>query len=62
MHFDGEEKFFFRTISQVNAIKQEHFPKDMAWVWVEEFVPIAWKKIGGVVDEGEAIETIVKTI
>ena len=62
MYFDENPKFYFRTISQVNAIKQEHFPKDMAWVWIEEFVPIAWKKIGGVVDEGEAIETIVKTI
>lgn len=62
LNFDDVPKFYFRTISMVNAVKQENFPEDMAWVWVEEFVPIAWKKIGGVVDEGEAIETIVKTI
>ena len=62
MEFDGEVKFYFRTISAVNAVKQESFPENMAWVWIEEFVPIAWKKIGGVEDEGEAIEHIVKTI
>ena len=60
--FDGVTKFYFRTLSAVNAIKQESFPENMEWIIFEEFVPMAWKKIGGVVDEGEALETIVKTV
>lgn len=57
-----ERKIWFRSISQVNRIKQEIFPDDMNWVWFDEFIPLAYKKLPGVENEGDAIRTIVKTI
>lgn len=62
MYFDGSPKFWFRTLSGVNAIKQEVFPDDMNWVWLDEFIPMAYKKLPGVDDEGDALRAIVKTI
>lgn len=60
--YHGVRKAFFRCISHVNHIKQEKFPDDLNWVWLDEFIPEAYKKIPGVESEGDAIRTIVKTI
>lgn len=60
--YDGEKKGFFRTIQGVNAVKQETFPDNLAWIWVDEFIPLAWKKLLGVESEGDAIRAIVKTV
>lgn len=62
LKWNEERKIWFRAISQVNRIKQEIFPDDMNWVWLDEFIPMAYKKIPGVASEGDAIRTIVKTI
>lgn len=59
---DGEIRGWFRALSQVNHVKQEVFPDTMKWVWLDEFIPMAYKKIPGVASEGDAIRTIVKTI
>lgn len=60
--YDGELKGYFRYLTQVNHIKQEVFPDDLNWVWVDEFIPLVYKKLPGVVSEGDALRTIVKTI
>ena len=46
----------------MNRIKQEMFPDDLNWVWWDEFIPMAYKKLGGVGSEGDALRTILKTI
>lgn len=60
--YNGKKKVWFRAISQVNHIKQEKFPDDMNWVWLDEFIPLVYRKLPGVQSEGDAIRTIVKTI
>lgn len=60
--YNGAPKIWFRAITMVNHIKQEKFPDDMNWVWLDEFIPLVYKKLPGVVSEGDAIRTIVKTI
>ena len=62
LYYNGTAKIWFRAITMVNHIKQEHFPNDMNWVWLDEFIPLVYKKLPGVVSEGDAIRTIVKTI
>ena len=62
LYYNGMAKIWFRAITMVNHIKQEHFPNDMNWVWLDEFIPLVYKKLPGVVSEGDAIRTIVKTI
>lgn len=62
LYFDGEPKIWFRYLTQVNHIKQEVFPDDMNWVWLDEFIPMAYKKLPGIDSEGDAIRTIIKTI
>lgn len=59
---DGQHKASFRYLTQVNHIKQEVFPDDMDWVWLDEFIPLVYKKLPGLESEGDAIRTIVKTI
>lgn len=59
---DGQCRAYFRCITQVNHIKQEIFPDDLAWVWWDEFIPLAYKKLPGIESEGDALRTIVKTI
>ena len=34
----------------------------MNWVWLDEFIPLAYKKLPGIDSEGNAIRAIVKTI
>ena len=60
--YNGIRKIWFRAITMVNHIKQEKFPDDMNWVWLDEFIPLVYKKLPGVQSEGDAIRTIVKTI
>lgn len=60
--YDGECKGYFRCLTQVNHIKQEVFPDDLNWVWVDEFIPLVYKKLPGVISEGDALRTIIKTI
>lgn len=60
--FDGEPKGYFRYLTAVNHIKQEVFPDDLNWVWWDEFIPLAYKKLPGVASEGDALRAIVKTI
>ena len=60
--YNGSPKIWFRAITMVNHVKQEKFPDDMNWVWLDEFIPLVYKKLPGVVSEGDAIRTIVKTI
>lgn len=62
LHHNGSVKGYFRYLTQVNHIKQEVFPDDLDWVWFDEFIPLAWKKLGGIDSEGDAIRAIVKTI
>ena len=62
LFLDGEFKGCFRYLTQVNHIKQEVFPDDMNWVWLDEFIPLVYKKLPGMASEGDAIRTIVKTI
>ena len=58
----GETKGFFRYLTQVNHIKQEVFPDDLNWIWLDEFIPLVYKKLPGVVSEGDALRAIVKTV
>lgn len=60
--YNGEPKIWFRYLTQVNHIKQEVFPDDMNWLWLDEFIPMAYKKLPGIESEGDAIRTIMKTI
>lgn len=60
--YNGSPKFHFRTLTMVNAIKQEVFPDDLDWVWCDEFIPLVYKKLPGVESEGDALRTIMKTI
>lgn len=60
--YDGQCKGYFRCLTQVNHIKQEVFPDDLNWVWVDEFIPLVYKKLPGVISEGDALRTIIKTI
>lgn len=62
LYYQGEPKIWFRTLTQVNHIKQESFPEDMAWVWLDEFIPLQKKKLRGIDSEGDALRAIVKTI
>lgn len=62
LSYGGEPKGWFRFLTQVNHIKQEVFPDDMDWVWLDEFIPMAYKKLPGIDSEGDAIRTIIKTI
>ncbi len=59
---DDEVKVYFRTMTSVNAIKNETFPETLSWMYVDEFIPLAWKKLPGIQSEGETIETIADTI
>lgn len=59
---NGAVKGYFRYLTQVNHIKQEYFPDDLNWVWWDEFIPLAYKKLPGVESEGDALRAIVKTI
>lgn len=59
---DGVVKGYFRYITAVNHIKQEVFPDDLNWVWWDEFIPMAYKKLPGVPNEGDALRVIMKTI
>ena len=38
---DGEVIGYFRCITMVNHIKQETFPDNLNWMWVDEFIPMA---------------------
>lgn len=60
--YHGLVKGYFRALTQVNHIKQEKFPDDLNWVWMDEFIPLVYKKLPGVESEGDAIRAIVKTI
>ena len=60
--FDGVTIGFFRCITMVNHIKQETFPDNLNWVWVDEFIPMAYKKLPGIDSEGDALRVIYKTI
>ena len=60
--YQGALKGVFRCLSEVNRIKQEVFPDTMNWVWLDEFIPLAWKKLPGIESEGDALRTIIKTI
>lgn len=62
LYFENEPKIWFRYLTQVNHIKQEFFPDDMNWVWLDEFIPLAYKKLPGIESEGDAIRAIIKTI
>jgi len=59
---DDEVKVYFRYLTAVNHIKQEVFPESLSWVFFDEFIPVAYKKLPGVDSEGDAMRTIVKTI
>ena len=60
--YQGQIKGYFRCLTKVNDIKQEEFPLDTDWIWLDEFIPLAYKKLPGVESEGDAIRTIYKTI
>ena len=62
LSYGGVKKVWFRYLTQVNHIKQEVFPDDMDWVLLDEFIPMAYKKLPGIESEGDAIRTIIKTI
>lgn len=62
LKYNGTDKIWFRYLTQVNHIKQEVFPDDMNWVWLDEFIPLCYKKLPGIESEGDAIRTIIKTI
>lgn len=59
---DGEIKGYFRVLTGVNHIKHEYFPDNLTWVWLDEFIPLQYKKLPGIKSEGDAIRTILKTI
>lgn len=58
----GVVKGYFHFLTQVNHIKQMKFPDDLNWIWWDEFIPMAYKKLPGVDSEGDALRVIVKTI
>jgi hypothetical protein len=58
----GSVKAYFRALTQVNHIKQEKFPDDLNWIWMDEFIPMAYKKLPGIPSEGDAIRTVMKTV
>lgn len=62
LKYNGEIKGYFRCLTAVNHIKQEKFPDDLNWIWMDEFIPLVYKKLGGVNSEGDAIRAIVKTV
>lgn len=60
---NGVVKGYFRCITQVNHIKQEWFPDDLNWIFFDEFIPMVYRKLGGVgMSEGECLRVIYKTI
>lgn len=60
---NGTVKGYFRSVSQVNHIKQEHFPDDLNWIFFDEFIPMVYRKLGGTgMNEGECVRIIYKTI
>lgn len=59
---DPDPIAYFRTVENVNKIKQEVFNFKTSWVWFDEYLPMAWTKLRGVPNEGDAIRTIVDTI
>lgn len=62
LKYGGYVKGYFRALSMVNHVKQETFPDTLNWVWLDEFIPLVYKKLAGVSSEGDAIRAIVKTI
>lgn len=60
--YNGSVKGYFRYLTAVNHIKQEKFPDDLNWIWWDEFIPLVYKKLGGVSSEGDALRAIVKTV
>ena len=60
--YNGAVKGYFRALSQVNHIKQEKFPDTLNWIWMDEFIPLVYKKLAGVDSEGDAIRAIMKTV
>lgn len=59
---DKEPMAYFRCIEHVNRVKQEVFNVKTQWAWLDEYLPIAWVKLRGVPNEGDALRTIVDTI
>ena len=59
---DGEVIGFFRCLTMVNHIKQETFPDNLNRLWMDEFIPMAYKKLPGIDSEGDALRVIYKTI
>ena len=60
---NGLVKGYFRCLTQVNHIKQEWFPDDLNWMFFDEFIPMVYRKLGGVgMSEGECLRVIYKTI
>ena len=59
---DGVVIGYFRCITMVNHIKQETFPDNLNWMWIDEFIPMAYKKLPGIDSEGDALRVIYKTI
>lgn len=62
LRFNGAIVGYFRYLTQVNHIKQEMFPDNLNWIWWDEFIPLVYKKLGGVTSEGDALRAIVKTV
>lgn len=62
LKYHGAVKGYFRYLSAVNHIKQEGFPDTLNYVWLDEFIPMVYKKLQGVKSEGDALRTILKTI
>lgn len=62
IYFKEEPKIFVNFLTQVNEIKQMKFPDTLNWVWMDEFIPMAYKKLRGIDSEGDAIRVICKTI
>ena len=62
LYMDGKLKGYFRYLTGANHIKQENFPDTLNYVWLDEFIPILWKKLPGVKSEGKTLRTIMKTI
>ena len=62
LSYQNTPKIWFRYLTQVNHIKQEVFPDNMNWVWMDEFIPMAYKKLPGIDSEGDALRTIMQTI
>lgn len=62
LYHKGKLKGFFNYLSGVDHIKKMSFPDTLNYIWLDEFIPIAWKKLKGVESEGNALRTIMKTI